>query len=151
MSLASWQVRLSAPSWLPSDEAAAASSDNASPLIYLLTPNQMLDNDYRLPSYIAPSDTRNIPGLDRSKLPEELAEILDFRQGEPELGAQPESYEMTGKKSLVDANGESKSDDDEWVETPEATAPPVGGSNGLYPVMAIDCEMVGHAALLLDR
>ena len=142
-------MRLSAPSWLPSDEAAAASSDNASPLIYLLTPNQMLDNDYRLPSYIAPSDTRNIPGLDRSKLPEELAEILDFRQGESELGAQPESYEMAGKKSLVDANGEAKSDDDEWVETSEATAPPAGGSHGLYPVMAIDCEMVGYAAMLL--
>jgi RNA exonuclease 1 len=127
----------------PAHNSAAASSDNASPLVYLLTPNQMLDNDYRLPSYLAPSDTRCIPGLDRSKLQAELAEILDYRQGESELGAQPESYDMAGKKSLAGADGDANSDDDEWVETPEATAPPPGGLHGLYPVMAIDCEMVG--------
>jgi RNA exonuclease 1 len=111
----------------------------------------MLDNDYRLPTYLHPSDTRCIPGLDRSKLQAELAEILDFRQGESELGAQPESYEMAGKKSLAGSDGDAKLDDDEWVETPEATAPPAGGLNGLYPVMAIDCEMVSREICVQRR
>ena len=120
---------------------AVARSDSASPLIYLLTPNQMLDNDYRLPSYISPSDTRTIPGLDRKKIHADLATVLDHREGGGEIGAQPESYSMPGRNGATGPDGLpiKKNDDDEWVETPRAESSPPGG---LYPILAMDCEMV---------
>ena len=101
----------------------------------------MLDNDYRLPSYISPSDTRTIPGLDRKKIHADLATVLDHREGGGEIGAQPESYSMPGRNGATGPDGLpiKKNDDDEWVETPRAESSPPGG---LYPILAMDCEMV---------
>nr|XP_018265795.1 uncharacterized protein I303_02169 [Kwoniella dejecticola CBS 10117]OBR87953.1 hypothetical protein I303_02169 [Kwoniella dejecticola CBS 10117] len=50
--------------------AEAATSSDIPPFLYLLTPHQMIDNDYPLPSYISPSDNPIIPGLDLNTLPE---------------------------------------------------------------------------------
>nr|XP_019008804.1 uncharacterized protein I206_06488 [Kwoniella pini CBS 10737]OCF47585.1 hypothetical protein I206_06488 [Kwoniella pini CBS 10737] len=57
-------------------QLAAATSSDVPPFLYLLTPHQMIDNDYPLPSYISPSDTPIIPGLDLSTLPESLSAAL---------------------------------------------------------------------------
>ncbi|RXK42114.1 hypothetical protein M231_00471 [Tremella mesenterica] len=66
-----------------------AKVDGRTSLLYLMTPGQMADNDYPLPSY---------------------------------------------------TNGSRVNDDqDGWVETPQAMSPP---SDGRYPVLAVDCEMV---------
>jgi RNA exonuclease 1 len=101
----------------------------------------MLDNDYKLPSYIAPSDTRAIPGLDRNAIHAELATVLDHREGGGEIGAQPESYSMPGRNGATGPDGLpiKKNDEDEWVETAQAEGSPEGG---LYPILAMDCEMV---------
>ncbi|ORY25328.1 hypothetical protein BCR39DRAFT_544313 [Naematelia encephala] len=120
--------------------AALAKADSSSALTYLLTPHQMIDNDYKLPSYIAPSDQRIIPGLRPGTLAPEIESVLN---GPPSLSTSivPDSSHtadvtsMNGS-SLARLNGHSE---DGWVETPEATDVP---ENGLYPVLAIDCEMV---------
>lgn len=127
---------------------AVARAESASPLTYLLTPNQMLDNDYRLPSYIAPSDTRCIPGLDRGKLRPELASLLDHGENGAEMGALPDSYSMTKNGTDGVLEGIKKQDETDWVETAEATEPPSGGLDGLYPIMALDCEMVSWPEII---
>lgn len=128
-----------------SDLLAVAKAESATPLTYLLTPNQMLDNDYRLPSYISPSDTRIIPGLDRTQLRSELASLLDLRENGTEMGAMPDSYSMTKNGAQGVLDGIKKQDDTAWVETAESTKPPEGGLDGLYPILALDCEMVRRA------
>jgi RNA exonuclease 1 len=119
---------------------ALAKSDASSPLIYLLTPNQMLDNDYRLPSYIKPSDIPIIPGMDLGSLPPDLAAVLRRTGGEVdgngELGIAEESYAVNPLRDTA----KSKEADKGWVEIGEAVGMP---ENGMYPVLAIDCEMVG--------
>ena len=122
------------------DIPAVAKSDSASPLIYLLTPSQMLDNDYRLPSYLDPdSDIRTIPGLDINDVSAELAALLRHKEERGEMTAVPESYSMASKNGT---NGRQRLNDDGWVETPEATGPPPDGASGHYPILAMDCEMV---------
>jgi RNA exonuclease 1 len=103
--------------------------------MYLLTPNLMLDNDYRLPSYIEASDTPVIPGVDLATMPEAIRELLTRQRIVPEFS---EEEAMNGNGN---GNYPSKltAGDDGWVETPEATEPP---ADGVYPVLSIDCEMV---------
>jgi hypothetical protein len=102
--------------------------------MYLLDPNRMLDNDYRLPSYIEASSTPIIPGVDIATLPEALRELLT---------KQRDVAEFTEEEAMNGSGGGYPSKftagDDGWIETPEATGPP---SSGVYPVLSIDCEMV---------
>jgi hypothetical protein len=101
--------------------------------MYLLHPNQMLDNDYRLPSYIEPSSTPIIPGVDIATLPEALRELLTNQRDVPEF---TEEEAMNGNGAYP---SKFTPGDDGWIETPEATGPP---TDGVYPVLSIDCEMV---------
>lgn len=101
--------------------------------MYLLTPNQMIDNDYRLPSYIDAADTPVIPGVDIAALPAALRDLLTNQRMVPEL-AEEEAMNGNGGYPSKLTKGE-----DGWIETPEATGPP---PDGQYPVLSIDCEMV---------
>lgn len=107
----------------------------------------MIDNDYRLPSYISPSDRPVIPGLRMDDLPEELAELLKAGpgaggdvngEGPIETATNASNF---GSKRVVSSHTEKG-----WLETPEAKEPP---PEGKYPILAIDCEMVSLAALRL--
>lgn len=121
---------------------AAAKSDSASPLIYLLTPSQMLDNDYRLPSYIDPSsDVRVIPGLDSSALGPELSALLKHKEDHGDMTSVPVTYSMSSRNGEK-KNGLKSGDEGSWVETAEATSPPPGSDHAAYPILAMDCEMV---------
>jgi RNA exonuclease 1 len=102
--------------------------------MYLLHPNQMLDNDYRLPSYIEPSSTPIIPGVDIASLPEALRDLLTRQRDVPEFTEEEAMNGNGGYPSKLTKG------DDGWIETPEATGPPL---DGVYPVLSIDCEMVG--------
>jgi len=115
------------------DSQAVAQTDGFPPLMYLLHPNQMLDNDYRLPSYIEPSSTPIIPGVDIATLPEALRELLTNQRDVPEF---TEEEAMNGNGAYP---SKFTPGDDGWIETPEATGPP---ADGVYPVLSIDCEMV---------
>jgi hypothetical protein len=118
--------------------------------MYLLDPNRMLDNDYRLPSYIEASSTPIIPGVDIATLPEALRELLTKQRDVPEFTEEEAMNGNGGYPSKFTAG------DDGWIETPEATGPP---SDGVYPVLSIDCEMVSHSTsaqgmhiiLMIDR
>ena len=118
----------------------------ASPLIYLLTPNQMLDCDYRLPSYITPSDKRQIPGIDMNRLSPQLELLLNqgaVNSDTTDTQVVPDSYQMTHRSngSTADVGPDGRISDEGWVETPEAKGQPFGG---VYPVLAMDCEMVSR-------
>ena len=96
----------------------------------------MLDNDYRLPSYVDPdSEVRVIPGLDTSSLKPELAALLSHKEDTSEMTAIPESYSMASKNG----EGKVKAYDELWVETAKSSVAPVSGQ---YPILAMDCEMV---------
>jgi hypothetical protein len=111
--------------------------------MYLLDPNRMLDNDYRLPSYIEASSTPIIPGVNIATLPEALRELLTKQRDVPEF---TEEEAMNGSGGGYPSK--FTAGDDGWIETPEATGPP---SSGVYPVLSIDCEMVSpERARLLD-
>jgi RNA exonuclease 1 len=101
--------------------------------MFLLHPNQMLDNDYRLPSYIEASSTPTIPGVDIASLPEALRDLLTKERDIPEF-TEEEAMNGNGAYPSKFTKG-----DDGWIETPEATGPPL---DGVYPVLSIDCEMV---------
>lgn len=101
----------------------------------------MIDNDYRLPSYIPPSDNRVIPGLDIDSLPPQIAASLKYTVDNGDFATTPENYSMG--KSTNGTNGETSKQAAQnrgWVETPEARSPP---ANGVYEMLAMDCEMVG--------
>ena len=127
---------------------ALAKSDASSPLIYLLTPNQMLDNDYNLPSYIPPSNHHHIPGLDPKSLPSDLAELLSAHRVDGDFEIAPDSYTITRQSMSMNGAASKRSGaEEEWVETPQAVDSPTGGS---YPVLAMDCEMVSLSSLSSD-
>ncbi|WVR04385.1 hypothetical protein IAU60_001387 [Kwoniella sp. DSM 27419] len=117
--------------------AEIARSDNSPPFLYLLSSHQMIDNDYSLPSYVPMSDTPYIPGLDISSLPPSLAAALSGPSGAGDVhldvGLGGSSTSMNGNR------GKRNRRDDPWVETAQAIGPP---SDGRYPVLAMDCEMV---------
>ncbi len=94
---------------------------NSDPRQYLLTPNEMLDNDYPLPDYVKLGDEVFIPG-------------------EREADGRAMIVEETRAGDLLTSNSERKGQGEGWVETPVSDEkPPVDGN---YRVLAIDCEMV---------
>jgi len=126
------------------DSITAQAKTESSPLIYILSPNQMIDNDYRLPFYISSSDHPIIPGVDPTDLPGDLAELLERSNGKPgiDLEVPPSTTSMTpnGKPNCdVDRQRGNVTGHEGWLETPKAEGPP---PDGMYPVLAIDCEMV---------
>lgn len=123
---------------------AAASEESEAqilPFMYLLTPGQMIDNDYKLPSYM-PSSADALEGIPLAEsatrdLPDEVQTVLRER-GRAEM---PLEEDIAGAEQRVGALPLNGSDDsgDGWRETPKATAPP---KDGRWPVLAMDCEMV---------
>jgi RNA exonuclease 1 len=122
-------------------------SKRSTPLLYILTPNELAANGYQLPSYVELGDGPFIPG----ELPEELVEVV--KSGRRANGAAPGEVVSTGvsvapvsRPVEVDQLGRRRRGNvrgaEGWVETPEAKGQP---QNGVYPVLAIDCEMVGSA------
>lgn len=109
--------------------------------MYLLTPHQMIDNDYRLPSYIEPADTPVIPGVDLSTMPEALRALLTKELTVPDM-SEEEALNGNGGYPSKLTHG-----DGGWIETPEATGPPPDGE---YRVLSIDCEMVGRHVQTID-
>ena len=121
------------------DSVTALAKADSSPLSYLLSPNQMIDNDYRLPTYIHASDVPQIPGIRRTA-EDPVAEIEDGLGIDLEVSAASTSISVNGKPNgEVDRQKGNVNGGQGWVETPEAISPP---ADGLYPVLAIDCEMV---------
>jgi RNA exonuclease 1 len=115
-----------------------------SPLIYLLTPNQMLDNDYTLPTYLKHTDVITIPGLDKTQHPPDIVEPLGDDTGllisQAVAGSGKVGYDIVDLVPRL----EQQSDETRtasWMETPKAEAAP---EHGVYPILALDCEMVDH-------
>jgi hypothetical protein len=105
----------------------------------------MIDNDYRLPSYISPSDRPIIPGLNYDDLPGPLADLLRGNASSstdplPETATNSTDFKRNLANSSSSGSGSGSKSDDGWLETPEAIGSPEGGK---YPILAIDCEMVG--------
>ena len=103
----------------------------------------MIDNDYRLPSYLLASDHLSIPkvnGVNDS----EVSKLLERSTGEAAI-----DLHLPTPSTPVTANGKTNGEIDRqrgnvngherWIETPKAEGPP---PEGVYPVLAIDCEMV---------
>lgn len=108
--------------------------------MYLCTPNQMVANGYRLPSYMEASDDVYVPGELPADVEESLAsrpqtmDARDFSTAGASLGGpRPVIVDEQGRRRRGNVRGEEG-----WVETPQAKGPPPGGK---YPVLAIDCEM----------
>lgn len=114
-----------------------ASVDSYSPLLYLLTPNQMIDNDYNIPSYLPHVDGRVIPGLDRSMIPDKSNLFLSSLSEVENIKLRDESGRVIGMDSTRNTKGNTR--EGGWVETSPAQGPP---KDGIYPILAIDCEMV---------
>ncbi|KIR50845.1 RNA exonuclease 1 [Cryptococcus gattii Ru294] len=114
-----------------------AQVDSYSPLLYLLTPNQMIDNDYNIPSYLPHVDRRVVPGLDRSMIPDQSNILLSSLSEIEDIRVRDESERLTGIDSTRSTKGNTR--EGGWVETSPAEGPP---KNGIYPILAIDCEMV---------
>lgn len=98
-----------------------AKMDGKGALMYLLSPNQMVENDYRLPSYVPGGNKPFIPGLQNGH-----DSLLNGSQGSVTVEEDPHE-------------GVARAPDDGWVEVAAATGPPSGGR---YPLLAMDCEMV---------
>ncbi|BEI88426.1 uncharacterized protein CcaverHIS019_0111440 [Cutaneotrichosporon cavernicola] len=118
---------------------------DSTPLLYVLTPDEMVANGYRLPSYVESSDRVFIPG----DVPARDAEILAKARESAEMGAQGSSAGAVtlaaSDRKVVELNeagqrtrGNVRADEG-WVETPRAQGPPPSDE---YLVRAIDCEMV---------
>ncbi|KAK4689800.1 RNA exonuclease, partial [Tremellales sp. Uapishka_1] len=124
----------------------AALTDEASstPLLYLLSSNQMLENDYKLPSYLEASDIPQIPG----EVPEKLKEVLekahagDAEKAGLDFSLPSASGSGSAVRNAYGANGQRERGnvrgEEGWIETKQAEGPPPGG---VYPVLGIDCEM----------
>jgi RNA exonuclease 1 len=134
------------------DCAALAKAEEANPLMYLLTPNQMLDNDYRLPSYLAPSDS---PPTTKGLAPAVSEAVTAAHRQEGEKsgidfsatshsaafgngaanGAGPSKVKVNeaGQRERGNNRGEEG-----WIETPQREV------KGDYRVLAVDCEMVSR-------
>jgi RNA exonuclease 1 len=103
----------------------------------------MIDNDYRVPSYVSPSDAAPIPEVVKRGLPAELLSLLaceetEATEAEGEIEGPPPSAALPNG----DGKGTAKWKDEGWVETPPADQPPVDGQ---WKVLAVDCEMVGSS------
>nr|ODN81413.1 RNA exonuclease 1 [Cryptococcus depauperatus CBS 7841] len=108
------------------------------PLMFLLTPNQMIDNNYSLPSYLPKGNSIVIPGSEKWQLPEQLMQKLSGSHDAPSIDSlSANSGAVAITNSAKSVKGNTRKGD--WVETAEAQNPP---DNGIYPVLAIDCEMV---------
>ncbi|CAD6570359.1 MAG: hypothetical protein TREMPRED_005740 [Tremellales sp. Tagirdzhanova-0007] len=132
-----------------SQKQAALAKPDSSPLLYLLSPNQMIDNDYRLPSYVSSSDKPSIPELNGA-LPLDDPAVHPERSAEDtkrtDLTQSPLTSSVSGNVLVnmtnngdVDRQKGNVRGHEGWVETPQANGPPL---DVFYPVLAIDCEMV---------
>ena len=139
--------------WCTSDQSIAPAVPDSSPLIYLLSSNQMIDNDYRLPSYVSSSDRLVIPEVHGAGPPDDLA-VSPKRPAEEKNGTnmtEPPLLSSVARNGTVNGTHNRVVDRQKgnvmghegWVETPQANGPP---EDGFYPVLAIDCEMVCHPA-----
>lgn len=111
------------------------SEDAGDPTVYLLTPDQMADNEYPIPDYIPlPGDGSGL-STDEVFIPgRKRAGAGAGGKVAPSTQAVLDSFEKI-KKSRVHGKGHGTG----WRETPEAEKEP---EDGKYKVLAIDCEMV---------
>ena len=109
----------------------------------------MIDNDYRLPSYVSSSDKPSIPELNGA-LPLDDPAVHPERSAEDtkrtDLTQSPLTSSVSGNVLVnmtnngdVDRQKGNVRGHEGWVETPQANGPPL---DVFYPVLAIDCEMV---------
>lgn len=98
----------------------------------------MIDNDYRLPSYMTAGDGVFIPGLKKDEVPSEV-KILAGQ----EVDGEAVEIKVGGVVPVANAR-----DGKGWVETPAAKGKP---ADGKYPVLAMDCEMVGFSSTTRTR
>lgn len=113
----------------------------------------MLDNDYRLPTYLSASDHLSLPMLNGGTVPQDISALLDRAAGKGGV-----DLEVPPAQASLNANGKTNGEVDRqkgnvnghegWIETPKAAGPP---ADGQYPVLAIDCEMVSLNGHPLDN
>ncbi|KAL7424365.1 hypothetical protein Q5752_000047 [Cryptotrichosporon argae] len=112
----------------------------STPLLYILTPNEMQDNGYRLPSFAHPSDRPYVPG----GIPSSLAAQLEAtHRGDFDAGdVTTRTVAAPRGVVVVDEQGRRRRGnvraEEGWVETKKAGGP---APDGRYPVLGIDCEM----------
>jgi RNA exonuclease 1 len=95
--------------------------DAFDPVLFLLTPNQMIENEYPIPSYF----------------PVTVEAFMKGDQGAMERGNQV----FLPWQHADQASGQEKGSSlpEGWKETKRADKAP---EDGKYPVLAVDCEMV---------
>lgn len=97
-----------------------APMSNNDPRQYLLTPHEMLDNDYPIPDYMDMGDKVWLPG-------------------QPIASAEKQEQNARLRTTLL-GNPDRKGQGAGWVETPVASPDSVSSSK--LRVIAMDCEMV---------
>jgi RNA exonuclease 1 len=100
---------------------AGEGSSSYDPVLFLLTPNQMIENEYPIPTYFPLS----VEGFMKGS-PEDVEKGNEVFLPWTGVGQEAEQVE---KKELPTG----------WRETERATE---GPKDGRYPVLAVDCEMV---------
>jgi RNA exonuclease 1 len=105
-----------------STETEAGAGSSYDPVLFLLTPNQMIENEYPIPTYFPLS-------------------VEGFMKGSPEDVEKGNEVFLpwNAKDKEGEAQGEKKDLPAGWKETEAATE---GPKDGKYPVLAVDCEMV---------
>ena len=109
---------------------AGAGSSSFDPVLFLLTPNQMIENEYPIPSYFPLS----VEGFMKGS-PEDVQKGNEVFL--PWTGVEQEA-EQAEKKELPTG----------WRETERAAE---GPKDGRYPVLAVDCEMVSDSPWKISR
>ena len=103
------------------EAGVGAGSSSYDPVLFLLTPNQMIENEYPIPTYFPLSVEEFMKGS-----PEDVEKGNEVFL--PWAGVKQDG-EKAGKKELPAG----------WRETERAAE---GPKDGKYPVLAVDCEMV---------
>ena len=109
------------------DRTQGESSQTFDPVLFLLTPNQMIENEYPIPSYF-PVTVEGFMRGDQSVVERGNEVFLPWQAG------------SSGDESGVLPEG--------WRETKRASGPP---ESAKYPVLAVDCEMVSPLPCLVKE
>lgn len=110
-------------------EAAGQEGENGKstfdPVLFLLTPNQMIENEYPIPSYFPVT-------------------VEGFMRGDQAVVDKGNEVFLPWQSHAGAGEGKDKVSAEGWRETKRADKAPEGGK---YPVLAVDCEMVSTASM----